>query len=67
MPRKIHLLPSGLLRAIGRLPSGRAYELLGQALDRLVATTAKTNIRAENADTPPGRGRREATFSWLNG
>ena len=52
-------MPYDLLRAIGRQPTGRAYELLGQALDRLVATTVKTNIRAEN--------RREATFSWLDG
>ncbi len=59
VPRKLHLMPYDLLRAIGRQPTGRAYELLGQALDRLVATTVKTNIRAEN--------RREATFSWLDG
>ena len=59
VPRKIHLMPYDLLRAIGRPTTGRAYELLGQALDRLVATTIKTNIRAEN--------RREATFSWLDG
>jgi plasmid replication initiation protein len=59
VPRTLHLMPYDLLRAIGREPTGRAYELLGQALDRLVATTVKTNIRAEN--------RREATFSWLDG
>lgn len=59
VPRKIHLMPYDLLRAIGRPTTGRSYELLGQALDRLVATTVKTNIRAEN--------RREATFSWLDG
>lgn len=59
IPRKLHLMPYDLLRAIGRPTTGRAYELLGQALDRLVATTVKTNIRAEN--------RREATFSWLDG
>ena len=59
VPRKLHLMPYDLLRAIGRPTTGRAYELLGQALDRLVATTIKTNIRAEN--------RREATFSWLDG
>ena len=59
VPRKPHLMPYDLLRAIGRPTTGRAYELLGQALDRLVATTIKTNIRAEN--------RREATFSWLDG
>ena len=59
IPRKLHLMPYDLLRAIRRPTTGRAYELLGQALDRLVATTIKTNIRAEN--------RREATFSWLDG
>ncbi|HWL68720.1 MAG TPA: replication initiator protein A [Geminicoccus sp.] len=59
IPRKLNLMPYDLLRAIGRPTTGRAYELLGQALDRLVATTVKTNIRAEN--------RREATFSWLDG
>lgn len=59
IPRKLHLMPFDLLRAIGRPVTGRAYELLGQSLDRLVSTTVKTNIRAEN--------RREATFSWLDG
>jgi len=59
VPRKLTVMPYDLLRAIGRPTTGRAYELLGQALDRLVATTVKTNIRAEN--------RREATFSWLDG
>jgi len=59
VPRKLSIMPYDLLRAIGRPTTGRAYELLGQALDRLVATTIKTNIRAEN--------RREATFSWLDG
>ncbi|MEG3166308.1 replication initiator protein A [Sphingomonas sp. PB2P19] len=59
VPRKLHLMPYDLLRAIGRPTTGRAYELLGQSLDRLVATTIKTNIRAES--------RREATFSWLDG
>lgn len=59
IPRKLHIMPYDLLRAIDRPTTGRAYELLGQALDRLVSTTIKTNIRAEN--------RREATFSWLDG
>ncbi|WP_290690281.1 MULTISPECIES: replication initiator protein A [unclassified Haematobacter] len=59
IPRKLDLMPYDLLRSIGRPTTGRAYELMGQALDRLVATTVKTNIRAEN--------RREATFSWLDG
>ena len=59
VPRKINVMPYDILRAIGRPTTGRPYELLGQALDRLVSTTIKTNIRAEN--------RREATFSWLDG
>jgi plasmid replication initiation protein len=59
VPRKLHLMPYDLLRAIGRPTTGRAYELLGQALDRLVSTTIKTNLRAD--------GRRDATFSWLDG
>lgn len=59
VPRTLHIMPYDLLRSIGRPTTGRAYELLGQALDRLVATTVKTNIRADN--------RREATFSWLDG
>jgi plasmid replication initiation protein len=59
IPRKLHIMPFDLLRSIGRPTTGRAYELLGQAMDRLVSTTIKTNIRAEN--------RREATFSWLDG
>ena len=59
LPRRLHIRPYDLLRAIRRPTTGRAYELLGQALDRLTATTVKTNIRAEN--------RREATFSWLDG
>ncbi|GGB40600.1 hypothetical protein GCM10011380_32580 [Sphingomonas metalli] len=67
VPRKLHLMPYDLLRAIGRQPTGRAYELLGQALDRLVATTVKTNIRADAGAPSPARGRREATFSWLDG
>ncbi len=59
VPRTLHIMPYDLLRAIGRPTIGRAYKLLAQSLDRLVATTVKTNIRAEN--------RREATFSWLDG
>ena len=59
IPRRLQLMPYDLLRSIHRPTTGRAYELLGQALDRLVATTVKTNIRADS--------RREATFSWLDG
>lgn len=68
VPRKLNIMPYDLLRAIGRPTTGRAYELLGQSLDRLVATTIKTNIRADAGREPAsGRGRREATFSWLDG
>ena len=67
VPRTLHLMPYDLLRAIGRQPTGRAYELLGQSLDRLVSTTVKTNIRADAGMPAGGRGRREATFSWLDG
>lgn len=59
IPRTLHVMPYDILRSIDRPTTGRAYELLAQALDRLVATTIKTNIRAEN--------RREATFTWLDG
>ncbi len=67
VPRKLHLMPYDLLRAIGRPTTGRSYELLGQSLDRLVATTIKTNIRADAGQPTGGKGRREATFSWLDG
>ena len=59
IPRKVTVRPNDLLKAIGRRTGGREYELLAAGLDRLVATTIKTNIRA--------KGRREATFSWLDG
>jgi plasmid replication initiation protein len=59
IPRSINIMPYDLLRSIDRPTTDRAYELLGQSLDRLVSTTVKTNIRADN--------RREATFSWLDG
>jgi plasmid replication initiation protein len=58
IPRTLKIMPYDLLRSIGRPISGRSYELLGGALDRLQSTTVKTNIRAEQ--------RREATFSWLD-
>ena len=68
VPRKLHIMPYDLLRSIGRPTTGRAYELLAQSLDRLVATTIKTNIRADAASVAASsRGRREATFSWLDG
>ena len=58
IPRTLRIMPYDLLRSIGRPISGRSYELLSGALDRLQSTTIKTNIRAEQ--------RREATFSWLD-
>ncbi len=58
IPRTLKIMPYDLLRSIGRPISGRSYELLSGALDRLQSTTVKTNIRAEQ--------RREATFSWLD-
>lgn len=58
IPRILRIMPYDLLRCIGRPISGRSYELLGGALDRLQSTTIKTNIRADH--------RREATFSWLD-
>ena len=58
IPRVLKIMPYDLLRAIGRPISGRSYELLGGALDRLQSTTVKTNIRAED--------KREATFSWID-
>ena len=41
--------------------------MLGQALDRLVATTIKNNILADVGLPSGTRSRREATFSWLDG
>lgn len=55
----IRLQPGDLLRRICWGVSGRAYERLIAALDRLQATTIKTNIRA-NSKT------RETTFSWID-
>ena len=53
----IRLQPGDLLKRICWGTSGRAYERLVSALDRLQATTIKTNIRASNKS-------RETTFSW---
>jgi plasmid replication initiation protein len=58
IPQTLHFMPYDLLRTIGRPTTGRAYQLLGQALDRLQSTTVKTNIRAA--------GRKEVTFSWID-
>lgn len=55
----IRVQPGDLLKRICWGVSGRAYERLIAALDRLQATTIKTNIRA-NSKT------RETTFSWID-
>ena len=55
----VRLQPGDLLKRICWGTSGRAYERLVNALDRLQATTIKTNIRA-NTKT------RETTFSWID-
>ena len=55
----VRLQPGDLLKRICWGTSGRAYERLVSALDRLQATTIKTNIRA-NSKT------RETTFSWID-
>ena len=55
----IRLQPGDLLKRICWGTSGRAYERLVSALDRLQATTIKTNIRASKKS-------RETTFSWID-
>ncbi len=55
----IRLQPGDLLKRICWGTSGRAYERLVSALDRLQATTIKTNIRASTKS-------RETTFSWID-
>lgn len=55
----IRLQPGDLLKRISWGTSGRAYERLVSALDRLQATTIKTNIRASAKS-------RETTFSWID-
>lgn len=55
----IRVQPGDMLKRICWGVSGRAYERLLQALDRLQATTIKTNIRS-NSKT------RETTFSWID-
>lgn len=54
----VQIHPGHLLQRIGRDTSGRSYERLLQALDRLQSTTIKTNIRAGK--------RRETVFSWID-
>ncbi|MEC3948009.1 replication initiator protein A [Sphingobium sp. HWE2-09] len=55
----IRLQPGDLLKRICWGTSGRAYERLVSALDRLQATTIKTNIRANTKSW-------ETTFSWID-
>lgn len=43
----IHAMPYDILRAIGRDTSGRAYDDLEGALDRLTGTLIRTNIRMQ--------------------
>ncbi|OZA20190.1 MAG: replication protein A [Novosphingobium sp. 17-62-19] len=59
MSPTIRLQPGDLLKRICWGVSGRAYERLIGALDRLQATTIKTNIRANSKS-------RETTFSWID-
>lgn len=55
----IRVQPGDMLKRISWGVSGRAYERLLQALDRLQATTIKTNIRANSKS-------RETVFSWID-
>lgn len=55
----VRVQPGDMLKRICWGVSGRAYERLIQALDRLQATTIKTNIRANSKS-------RETTFSWID-
>lgn len=58
IPQTLHIVPYDMLRTLKRDVGGRAYELLGNSLDRLQSTTVKTNIRSGDAV--------ETTFSWLD-
>lgn len=58
IPQTIHFMPYDMLRLLRRPTTGRSYQLLAQALDRLQSTSVKTNIRAAN--------RKETTFSWID-
>ena len=59
LSRVIRVHPAHLLTRIKRGVSGRAYQRLIDALDRLQTTTIKTNIRAKTG--------KEARFSWIDG
>lgn len=58
IPQTLHVVPYDMLKTLKREVGGRAYELLGNALDRLQSTTVKTNIRSGDSV--------ETTFSWLD-
>ena len=58
IPQTLHVVPYDMLSTLKRDVGGRAYELLGNALDRLQSTTVKTNIRSGDAV--------ETTFSWID-
>lgn len=58
IPQTLHVVPYDMLKTLKRDVGGRAYELLGNALDRLQSTTVKTNIRSGDAV--------ETTFSWID-
>ncbi|NML91092.1 MULTISPECIES: replication initiator protein A [Sphingobium] len=55
----IRVHPADIMKLIRRDTSGRAYERMRDALDRLQATTIKTNICAKGKS-------REVTFSWID-
>jgi plasmid replication initiation protein len=58
VPQTLNISPYEMLKTLKRDVGGRAYELLGNALDRLQSTTVKTNIRSGDlVDT---------TFSWID-
>lgn len=58
IPQTLNVMPYDMLKTLKRDVGGRAYELLGNALDRLQSTTVKTNIRSGDAV--------ETTFSWID-
>lgn len=58
VPQTLNIVPYDMLKTLKRDSGGRAYELLGNALDRLQSTTVKTNIRSGDAV--------ETTFSWID-
>lgn len=55
---RLSLRPYELLRSIGRDTGGKHYKDLHQALQRLKATTVRTNVRGPGGD-------RSVLFSWL--